>query len=84
MSELAINYRKGNFTSSANRVSRALNSRYSDYTGIKNRLNSINSSSTYLNTAGNYLTKKLTKIEECDNKIYNFKNNVIGLSTKSD
>lgn len=35
MSELAINYRKGNFTSSANRVSRALNSRYSDYTGIK-------------------------------------------------
>ena len=63
MSELAINYRKGNFTSSANRVSRALNSRYSDYTGIKNRLNSINSSSTYLNTAGNYLTKKLTKIE---------------------
>ncbi len=78
MSELAINYRKGNFTSSANRVSRALNSRYSDYTGIKNRLNSINSSSTYLNTAGNYLTKKLTKIEECDNKIYNFKNNVIG------
>ena len=77
MSELAIDYRKGNFTSSANRVSRAIDSRYNDYSGIRTRLNNFKTSNSYLSTAGGYLTKKLNKLEESNNKVNNFKNNVI-------
>lgn len=73
MSELAINYRKGNFTSSANRVSRAIDSRYNDYSGIRTRLNNFKTSNSYLSTAGGYLTKKLNKLEESNNKVNNFK-----------